>query len=156
MREHSEEWLVDARKRLLEMRAAGQKNKEIQKALGVSQYLFYELSKDTPLKRGRYRYSRTERVALRKQAQDLREQGVLMVDIAKRMDVSLTLVADLLTGSENPRCPSENLGHLRPRATELRASGASTLEVSVILNIHTSTAQRWAREERQKSLQPAA
>lgn len=155
MPERTEDWLIDARKRLHEMRAAGSGNKEIRKALGVSEYLFYELSKDATLKRGRYRHSRSERIALRKRAQDLMEQGLSKINIARELKVSYSQVNDLLTSSENPRSNGENLSHLRPRAAELRAQGASTLAISVTLNIHTSTAQRWAREERESRLQPA-
>lgn len=105
--------------------------------------------------RPRKYFSDEQRVQMRAQAQDMAMAVHSDAEIAEAINVPIAHVRSLRVGSENPRKPGGGgLPHLRTRACEMFAEGRDALMVSILLNVHQTTAHRWLKDYK-STLQPA-
>lgn len=105
--------------------------------------------------RPRKRYTREQRIDMRRRARDLRMAGRSYAEIATEIGVSLQQVSSYVIGSLNPRGPGERFSNHRERAKSMFAAGHHAVSVARTLNIHQTTSNRLLREY-QNSLAPTA
>lgn len=104
----------------------------------------------------RRRYTREQRIGMRRKAQEMREQGHTLSEIATAINVAPNNASAYVIASDRPRLPGERVPRLvRQRAMEMLAAGRSAVSVAIQCNIHQTTANRWLREH-QNSLAPTA
>ena len=105
--------------------------------------------------RPRNRYTREQRIEMRRRARELRMAGRSYAEIAVEIGVTKQEVSSYIVASLNPRGPGEPLRNLRERANELFAAGHHAVGVARLLNIHQTTSNRLMNEY-QNSLAPTA